>query len=157
MIFESHSAQETIKFAKKLGQAASKGDIFCLRGYLGAGKTVFCQGFAQGMGYNGRVVSPTFTIMNEYIGGRLPVYHFDLYRLDSAEDLEGIGYEEYLFGDGVCLVEWPERAEEAFESFANANGADASANNGKFFFVNINTNSSKGDEYRELHIENISD
>jgi len=86
--------------------------------------------------------------MNEYVGGRLPVYHFDLYRLDGAEDLEGIGYEEYLLGDGVCLVEWPERAENAFAGFAGA---------GRIFFVNINTDLSRGDEYRELRIENIGD
>ncbi|MCL1878471.1 MAG: tRNA (adenosine(37)-N6)-threonylcarbamoyltransferase complex ATPase subunit type 1 TsaE [Defluviitaleaceae bacterium] len=112
MIMISRSAEETEKIAFEFGQRARAGDIFCLSGELGAGKTVFVKGFARGVGYEGCVTSPTFTIMNEYEGGRLPIYHFDLYRLEGACDLENIGYEEFFFGCGVSLVEWPERANE---------------------------------------------
>jgi tRNA threonylcarbamoyladenosine biosynthesis protein TsaE len=94
MKYESFSAADTAKIAFDFGKNAQPGEIFCLSGTLGAGKTVFVQGFAKGIGYEGRVTSPTFTIMNEYESGRLPIYHFDLYRLEGADDLESIGYEE---------------------------------------------------------------
>ena len=114
MICESFSASDTENLGFILGQEAKKGDIFCLSGDLGAGKTVLAQGMAKGLGYEGRVTSPTFTLMNEYIGGRLPLYHFDLYRLEGGEaDMEGIGYEHYFFGNGVSLVEWAELAGDA--------------------------------------------
>ena len=105
----SFSAEETARIGYNMGKAAKPGDIYCLSGTLGAGKTVFSQGFARGLGYTGRVTSPTFTIMNTYEGGRLNLYHFDLYRLENETDLESIGYEEYFYSDGCCLVEWPER------------------------------------------------
>jgi len=110
----SSSAQETAAFAAQMAHAAKPGDIICLQGPLGAGKTVFAQGFAEGLGYTGRVTSPTFTIVQVYEGGRLPLYHFDLYRLEGgADELEGIGYEDYFFAGGVTLVEWPEMASDA--------------------------------------------
>jgi len=112
--FVSTSAQETAVFAASIAKDAAPGDIFCLSGPLGAGKTVFAQGFAQGLGYAGQVTSPTFTIMQIYEGGRLPIYHFDLYRLDGGiMELEGIGYEDYFYADGVTLIEWPQMAPEA--------------------------------------------
>ena len=112
--FESRSAEETSRFAEMIAANAKPGDCYALFGELGAGKTVFAQGFARGLGYKGRVTSPTFTLMNEYTGGRLTVYHFDLYRLDNAAvELDGIGYEDYFYADGVCLIEWAERAEES--------------------------------------------
>ena len=115
MIYESFSPACTANLAFGLGQKAKPGDIFCLSGQLGAGKTVFAQGLARGLGYEGRVTSPTFTLMNMYEGGRLPFYHFDLYRLEGGQaDLESIGYEDFLYAEGVSLVEWPERAGEAF-------------------------------------------
>jgi len=115
MIYESFSPEDTSKLAFEFGQNAKPGDIFCLSGELGAGKTVFAQGFAQGLGYEGRVTSPTFTLMNVYEGGRLPFYHFDLYRLEGGQtDLESIGYEDFLYANGVSLVEWPERAGDSF-------------------------------------------
>ena len=113
-VYTSTSAAETASIAEGLASTASPGDIICLAGPLGAGKTVFAQGFARGIGYSGRVTSPTFTIMQIYEGGRLPIYHFDLYRLDGGiEDLEGIGYEDYFYANGVCLIEWPEMAQGA--------------------------------------------
>lgn len=111
MTCQSYCAEDTENLGFILGQEAKKGDIFCLSGDLGAGKTVFAKGFAKGIGYNDNVTSPTFTLMNEYIGGRLPIYHFDLYRLEGGEsDMESIGYEDYFYGKGVSLIEWAEIA-----------------------------------------------
>ena len=110
----SHSEEETRQIASALGEKAVRGEILALEGDLGAGKTVFAKGFAQGLEYPfpEDVVSPTFTLIKEYRGGRLPLYHFDLYRLEDPSEAEEIGIDEYLFGDGVCLIEWAERAEE---------------------------------------------
>ena len=110
----SHSEEETRRIASALGEKAVRGEILALEGDLGAGKTVFAKGFAQGLAYPypEDVVSPTFTLIKEYRGGRLPLYHFDLYRLEDPAEAEEIGIDEYLFGDGVCLIEWAERAEE---------------------------------------------
>lgn len=141
MIYKSFSAGETAQIAFGFGQKSKAGDIFCLNGCLGAGKTVFAQGFAKGAGYNGRVTSPTFTIVNEYIGGRLPVYHFDLYRLES-NDLQDIGCEEYFFSDGVCLIEWAERAENIFPKNTT--------------WIKINLTENEPDT-REITIENFGD
>ena len=119
MICKSYSAEDTENLGFMLGQEAKKGDIICLTGNLGAGKTVFSQGFAKAIGYEGRVTSPTFNLMNEYTGGRLPIYHFDLYRLEGGEnDLEGIGYQDYFYGNGVSLVEWAELAGDAIPESA---------------------------------------
>ena len=94
-----------------MAQQAKPGDVFCLTGGLGAGKTVFAQGFAWGLGCETGAVSPTFTVMHIHGGGRLVLYHFDLYRLTDAYDaLEGIGYEDYFYADGVCLIEWADKA-----------------------------------------------
>ncbi len=101
----TESASETKLFAAELAARAEPGDIYCLRGELGAGKTVFAQGFVRGLGYEGEVTSPTFTLVHEYLGGRLPVYHFDLYRLEEADALNGLGYEEYFYCESVCLIE----------------------------------------------------
>ncbi|OPX86949.1 MAG: tRNA threonylcarbamoyladenosine biosynthesis protein TsaE [Pelotomaculum sp. PtaB.Bin013] len=96
---------------KKLGALLRPGDVVCLNGDLGAGKTRFAQGVACGMGVDGPVTSPTFTIINEYLG-RLPLYHMDFYRLEDALELEDLGYEEYFYGSGVTVIEWPERVAE---------------------------------------------
>lgn len=111
MIRETFSAEETREFAKELGENAKKGSVYCLSGDLGAGKTAFAQGFARGLGINNDVTSPTFTIMCVYEDGRLPFYHFDAYRLSDGSELEAIGADEYFYGDGVCLIEWPEMIE----------------------------------------------
>lgn len=119
MICESYSTEDTENLGIILANEAKKGDIFCLSGNLGAGKTVFTQGFAKGLGFEGSVTSPTFSLVNEYIGGRLPMYHFDLYRLENGKaDLDSTGYEDYFFGEGVCLVEWAELAKDAIPPHA---------------------------------------
>lgn len=109
---QSSSPDETVRIAKEFAKNINSGDVICLKGNLGAGKTQFVRGFVQGLGLPGDVVtSPTFTIINEYEGD-LPVYHFDCYRLEHFEEAVEIGAEEYLYGSGVCLVEWPERITE---------------------------------------------
>ena len=112
MIKESFSAKDTYELGRILGQKAEAGDIVCLNGDLGVGKTVFTQGFASGLGIDGPVNSPTFTIVQEYEEGRIPLYHFDVYRIGDVEEMDEIGYEEYFFGEGVCLIEWSNLIEE---------------------------------------------
>ena len=107
MIFESNSAEDTFAFGQKLGREAVPGEIICLDGDLGVGKTVFTQGFAAGLGIDDYVNSPTFNIVKEYEGGRLPLYHFDVYRIGDPSEMEEIGYEDYFYGQGVSIIEWP--------------------------------------------------
>ena len=104
----SHSPDETLAIGASFAEKAVPGQILALKGDLGVGKTVFAKGFAKGLGIDDVVNSPTFTILQVYESGRLPFYHFDMYRLGEPEELEQLGYEEYFFSDGVCLVEWPE-------------------------------------------------
>lgn len=111
-IMESHSAEETRAIGRQLGLSCVPGDIVLLHGELGVGKTVFTKGFAEGIGIEEPVSSPTFTIVQVYESGRMPLYHFDVYRIAAVEEMEEIGYEEYFFGDGVCLVEWAELVSE---------------------------------------------
>lgn len=106
---ESYSPGETRALAKKLGESAEAGQIYTLDGDLGTGKTVFAKGFAEGLGITEIVNSPTFTIVQSYEGGRLAMHHFDVYRIADPEEMDEIGYEEYFFGDGVCLVEWADQ------------------------------------------------
>ena len=108
MIYEVYSEEETRKIGYELGEKAAKGEIYCLQGDLGVGKTVFTKGFAQGLNITEHITSPTFTIVNEYHSGRIPFYHFDVYRIGDVEEMFVIGYEEYFYGDGVCLIEWAE-------------------------------------------------
>ncbi len=112
MVYESLSEKDTFDLGKKLGADAKPGQIVCIDGDLGVGKTVFNKGFAEGLGVGEDVVSPTFTIIHEYTDGRLPMYHFDVYRIGHPDEMYDIGYEEYFYGDGVCLVEWSSRIEE---------------------------------------------
>ena len=107
-IFETNSAEETFKLGEEFGKKAMPGQIYTLKGDLGVGKTVFTQGFAKGLSIDEPVNSPTFTIIQEYDEGRLPFYHFDVYRIGDVEEMEEIGYEDYFFGQGVCLIEWAE-------------------------------------------------
>ncbi len=111
MKFESFSAEETYAFGKKLGEEAKPGAVYCLSGDLGVGKTVFTKGFAVGLGVTDTVNSPTFTIVQVY-NGRMPFYHFDVYRIEEPEEMEEIGYEDYFYGDGACMIEWAELIEE---------------------------------------------
>ncbi len=111
-IIETHSPEETYKVGYDLGNSAEKGQIFCMSGDLGVGKTVFTQGFAAGLGVEDNVNSPTFTIVQEYEDGRIPLYHFDVYRISDVSEMDEIGYEEYFYGEGVCLIEWAEIIED---------------------------------------------
>ena len=102
MMIETNSPEETYAFGKKLGMEAQAGQVYCLNGDLGVGKTVFTQGFAAGLGIQEPVNSPTFTIVQEYDDGRLPLYHFDVYRLGDVDEMDEIGYEDYFYGEGIC-------------------------------------------------------
>ena len=109
---ETGTPEETFDLGFKLGQEAEAGQVYCLEGDLGVGRTVFAQGFAKGLGIAEAVNSPTFTILQSYEEGRLPFYHFDVYRIADVEEMDEIGYEDCFYGDGVSLVEWPGRIRE---------------------------------------------
>ena len=111
-MFISNSPGETAAAGGECAAAARKGDVFALTGDLGAGKTQFVKGFVAAIGSGDQVTSPTFTLIHEYSGGRLPVYHFDFYRLETANEVARLGLDEYLFGDGVCIIEWADRFPE---------------------------------------------
>ena len=111
-ILDSLSEKETFAIAKQLAENAKAGEVYCLSGDLGVGKTVFTKGFAAGLGITEPVSSPTFTIVQIYEEGRLPLYHFDVYRIEDIEEMEEIGYEDCFYGEGVCLVEWAELIKE---------------------------------------------
>ena len=112
MIVTTHSEEETEALGERLAKCLRAGSVVALYGDLGAGKTAFVRGLARGLGIRGSVSSPTFTIVNEY-PGRVPLFHFDMYRLKNAEELYGIGWEDYLDRNGICVTEWSERIEEA--------------------------------------------
>ncbi len=112
MILESKSPEDTFQIGMRLGKLAEAGEVYTLTGDLGVGKTVFTKGFAKGLGIEESVNSPTFTILQIYEGGRLPLYHFDVYRIGSVEEMEETGFEEYIMGDGVSLIEWADLIEE---------------------------------------------
>ena len=137
-IYESWNEQDTYRFGEQLAQSVAAGSLYCLEGDLGVGKTVFTQGFAHGLGIEEPVTSPTFTIVQEYETGRIPLYHFDVYRLADPEELEEIGYEEYFFGEGVCLIEWPSRIEELIPEDAVR--------------ITIEKELSKGFDYRKITV-----
>ncbi|MCI6949021.1 MAG: tRNA (adenosine(37)-N6)-threonylcarbamoyltransferase complex ATPase subunit type 1 TsaE [Oliverpabstia sp.] len=136
MIFESNSAEDTFAFGQKLGREAVPGEIICLDGDLGVGKTVFTQGFAAGLGIDDYVNSPTFNIVKEYEGGRLPLYHFDVYRIGDPSEMEEIGYEDYFYGQGVSIIEWPGQIEELLPKEAR--------------WVRIRKDLTKGFDYRRI-------
>lgn len=112
MEFETFSAEETFKLGEMTGGKLKPGTVVCLDGDLGVGKTVFVKGVAKGLGIKEPVVSPTFTILQEYREGRIPLYHFDVYRIEDPEEMYEIGFDDYLYGDGVCLIEWAKRVTE---------------------------------------------
>ena len=115
MQYLSNSPEQTEAIGAALAKILTPGTVLAYRGDLGAGKTAFTRGLARGLGYEEPVTSPTYTIVNEYLGGRLPLFHFDMYRLGSADDLWDIGWEDYLDRGGICAVEWSENVEEAME------------------------------------------
>ena len=139
MIIETHDPEETFEVGRKIGMNAKPGQIYTLTGDLGVGKTVFTQGVAAGLGIIEPVNSPTFTIIQEYEDGRLPFYHFDVYRIGDLEEMEEIGYDDYFFGQGICLIEWAELIEEILPE--------------KRIEVTIEKDLEKGFEYRKITIE----
>lgn len=116
MTYVTNSPAETEALGQRLAETLQPGDVIAYTGDLGAGKTAFTRGLARGLGITERITSPTFTIVNEYLGGRLPLFHFDMYRLSSEEDLFDIGWEDYLDRGGLCVVEWSERVSGALGS-----------------------------------------
>ena len=116
MEFLTNSPEETEAVGAALGKILSPGTVLAYRGDLGAGKTAFTRGLARGLGYSEPVTSPTYTIVNEYLGGRLPLFHFDMYRLRSSDDLWDIGWDDYLDRGGICAVEWSENVDDAMEN-----------------------------------------
>ena len=137
--YESFKAEDTREFAKMLAKEAKEGQIYLLSGDLGTGKTAFAQGFAQGLGIEDYVNSPTFTIMQIYDKGRLPLYHFDVYRIGDSSEMDELGYEEYFFGNGVSLVEWPEMIEDILPDDA--------------IRITIEKNLTKGFDYRLIKVK----
>ena len=116
MTFTTNSPVETEALGERIAKILTPGTVIAYCGDLGAGKTAFTRGLARGLGYREPVTSPTYTIVNEYLGGRLPLFHFDMYRLGSSDDLWDIGWEDYLERGGICAVEWSENVEDAMES-----------------------------------------
>ena len=112
MVVESFGAEDTLRYGQMLGEKIPAGSVVCLDGDLGVGKTVFAKGVAKGLGVKEPVSSPTFTIVQEYREGRIPLFHFDVYRIEDPEEMYEIGYEEYFYGDGVCLIEWADQIRE---------------------------------------------
>ena len=139
MVIETHDPEETFEVGRTIGMNAKPGQIYTLTGDLGVGKTVFTQGVAAGLGITEPVNSPTFTIIQEYEDGRLPFYHFDVYRIWDLEEMEEIGYDDYFFGQGICLIEWAELIEEILPE--------------KRIEVTIEKDLEKGFEYRKITIE----
>ncbi len=135
-IYETNSAEETFALGKQLGETAKPGQVFTLIGDLGVGKTVFTQGVAKGLDITEPISSPTFTIVQVYEEGKIPFYHFDVYRIGDVEEMEEIGYEDYFYGDGVCFIEWANLIEEILpESYTE---------------ITIEKNPEKGFDYRRI-------
>ena len=140
MIKETNAPEETFAFGKMLGEQAKPGEVICLNGDLGVGKTVFTKGFAEGLGITEPVNSPTFTIVQQYDSGRMPLYHFDAYRIEDPSEMDYLGFDEYFFGNGVCLIEWPSVIEEYLPN--------------DMIRVTISKNLDKGLNYRLIEVEN---
>ena len=138
-IFESSSPEDTFELGRKTGLAVPAGTVIALGGDLGAGKTVFTKGLAKGLGIDELVTSPTFTILQEYYGGRLPLFHFDAYRIEDADEMQEIGFADYLYGDGVCVIEWAEIIKEILPEDLIA--------------INIRRNAELGGSYRRIEVK----
>lgn len=138
---ESLRTKDTYQTGFLLGKQAKKGEVYCLLGDLGVGKTVFTQGFASGLGIEEPISSPTFTILQEYYEGRMPFYHFDVYRIGDIEEMDEIGYEDYFYGEGVCLIEWANLIEEILPQNVT--------------IIKIEKDLTKGFDYRNIHIHVI--
>lgn len=142
MVIETKTPEETYELGRKMGQEAKPGQVICLEGDLGVGKTVFTQGFAAGLGIREPVNSPTFTIVQQYEEGRLPLYHFDVYRIGDVSEMDEIGYEDCFFGQGVSLIEWPGLIRELLPREA--------------VWVTIEKDLEKGFDYRRITVEERS-
>lgn len=140
-IIESFSAQDTFDLGRELGQSVESGKVYTLIGDLGVGKTVFTQGFANGLGITEAVSSPTFTIVQVYDEGRIPFYHFDVYRIGDVEEMDEIGYEDYVYGEGVSLIEWANLIEEILPD--------------RYTQITIEKDLEKGFDYRKITIEDM--
>ena len=138
-VYETFSAAETHALGKKIGYTAKPGDVYTLVGDLGVGKTVFTQGIADGLGITEPVSSPTFTIVQVYEEGRMPFYHFDVYRIGDIEEMDEIGYEDYFYGEGLCMIEWANLIEEILPD--------------KRYDVTIEKDLEKGFDYRKITIK----
>ena len=141
IIIETTNAEETFKLGVKIGEQARPGEIYTLNGDLGVGKTVFTQGVARGLGIEEPVNSPTFTIVQVYEEGKMPFFHFDVYRIGDIEEMEEIGYDDYFFGNGVCLIEWAELIQELLPK--------------QIISVTIEKNPEKGFDYRKITIDGL--
>ena len=141
MILETNSPQETFSAGRQLGEKAFPGQVITLTGDLGVGKTVFTQGLAKGLGIEEPVNSPTFTIVQVYEEGRLPLYHFDVYRIGDIEEMDEIGYEDYFYGEGVCLIEWADLIREILPE--------------QMCRVTIEKDLEKGFDYRTITIKEV--
>ena len=137
--WDSYSPEETFAIGESIGREAKPGEVYTLIGDLGVGKTVFTQGVAKGLGITEPVNSPTFTIVQVYEEGRLPFYHFDVSRIGDVEEMDEIGYEDYFFGDGLCLIEWANLIEEILP--------------GKRTQITIEKDLEQGFDYRKITIE----
>ena len=140
-IFETYSEKETFALGEQLGKAATPGQVFTLIGNLGVGKTVFTQGVAKGLSIDEPISSPTFTIVQVYEDGRIPFYHFDVYRIGDVEEMDEIGYEDYFYGDGICFIEWANLIEEILPD--------------KYVQITIEKDLEKGFEYRKVTMQEI--
>ena len=141
VIIETENPEETFALGQKIGRAATPGQVYTLTGDLGVGKTVFTQGVASGLGITEPVNSPTFTIVQVYEEGRLPFYHFDVYRIGDIEEMEEIGYDDYFFGEGICLIEWAELIKEILQE--------------NRISITIEKDLSRGFDYRRITIEGL--
>lgn len=141
VIIETENQEETFALGQKIGRAATPGQVYTLTGDLGVGKTVFTQGVASGLGITEPVNSPTFTIVQVYEEGRLPFYHFDVYRIGDIEEMEEIGYDDYFFGGGICLIEWAELIKEILPE--------------NRISITIEKDLSRGFDYRRITIEGL--
>jgi len=141
MIIESFKAEDTFELGKKFGQSVKPGQVICLFGDLGVGKTVFTQGFAEGLGIKEAISSPTFTILQVYDEGRMPLYHFDVYRIEDVEEMYEVGFEDYFDGEGVCLVEWANLIEEILPS--------------RRTIITIEKDLDKGFDYRRITVSEL--
>lgn len=141
MVIETTTREETLALGVKIGEQAIPGMVICVDGDLGAGKTVLAQGIAKGLGVMEQVVSPTFTIIQEYRDGRLPFYHFDVYRIEDPDEMYEVGFEDYFYGGGVCMIEWSELIRELLPE--------------EHVHITIEKQMDRGSDYRRIRAEGM--